>query len=283
MTSTETALTRSATTFARVTVALDLSAAADRATPVGSALARHAGVPLGLLVVGGPGLDPEINRLELRERARRLAPPPSLTVLADLDPVARLVEVANSEGSLLCLATHGRGVIATSMLGSVSRAVVEAARRPVVLVGPRVPASPASFDTIVVGFDPAASNGRLLDVVAAWAHALHAGVHLVAVEEPSHWLLFGREPVGPQLEILLGGVARRLRAGGLDVRSTVIRVGRPAPALADVAARDGRALLALSSWHPFGLPGVAIRAAHLAPAPVVIVPSSRAFGERTVR
>jgi nucleotide-binding universal stress UspA family protein len=222
--------------------------------------------------------------MELQERARPLAPPPeSLTVLADLDPVARLVDVANAQGGLLCLATHGRGVIAASMLGSVSRAVAEAARRPVVLVGPHVPVDADVFDTIVVGFDPASSNDTLLDVVASWAHVLHAGVHLVVVEEPTHWLLFGREPAGAQLETLLSGVARRLRTAGLEVRSTVIRVGHPAPALADVAARDGRALLALSSWRPSGLSGVAIRAAHLAPAPVVIVPSAPELAETTAR
>jgi nucleotide-binding universal stress UspA family protein len=82
-------------------------------------------VPLGLVVVGGPGLDPEVNRVELGERAERLAPPrTSLEVLADLDSVVRVAELANADGALLCLSTHGRGVIATSMLGSVSRQVV---------------------------------------------------------------------------------------------------------------------------------------------------------------
>jgi nucleotide-binding universal stress UspA family protein len=166
MTSTDTALMRADSTFARVTVALDLSTAADRATPVGSALARQAGVPFELVVVGGPRLDPEVDRMELRERAARLAPPrPSLEVLTDLDPVARLAELADSHGNLLCLATHGRGVLATSMLGSVSRRLVEAACRPVVLVGPHVSTDTDRVDTIVVGFDPAGANDALVETV----------------------------------------------------------------------------------------------------------------------
>ncbi len=272
MTSTQIAQPGHETSFGRVAVALDLSADGDRAVPVGSALARQAGVPLDLVVVGGPGMDPDVDHADLRRRVELAGVEPNLVVLRSDDAAESLESFAAEDGRVLCLATHGRGSIASALIGSVSRHVVEHTVRPTVLVGPAVHVFAPRYDTIVVGVDPAFPHEPLLDAAATWARVLGARVHLVAVEEPVSWMLTGREPVGPRLDSLLERDATRLAAAGADVRTTVIHVGRPAPALVDVAERDGRSLLAVASGHRGALSAVTTRIAHTAPVPVVVVP-----------
>ena len=270
VTSTRTVLPTSDTALGQVAVALDLSPLADRAVPVGAALARQADVPLELVVVGGLGMDPEIDQAELRRRAGLAGIDPLLIVLQDEDPVARLCEFGGEDGRVLCLSTHGRGSIASAVVGSVSRHVAENAQHPTVLVGPKARVDVPRFDTIVVGVDPAHTNDDLLDTVGGWAKVLGAQVHLVAVEEPLNWMLAGTEPVGHRLETVLNDDAARLAGRGIEVRTTVVHVGRPAAALVDVAERDGRCLLAVSAGRRNSLSAVTARVAHMAPVPVVV-------------
>jgi nucleotide-binding universal stress UspA family protein len=260
------------TTFERIAVALDLSTDGDRALPVGSALARQAGVPLDLVVVGGPGMDPEVDDTELRRRVALSDVEPSLIVLRDDDAARSLETLGAEDGRVLCLSTHARGAIASAFVGSVSRHVVEHASRPTVLVGPSVHAHAARYDTIIVGVDPALPHERLVQAASGWAQVLDARVHLVAVEEPVSWMLTGRDVVGPALDDLLATDAARLAADGLDVRTTVVHVGRPATALVDVAEREGRCLIAVASGHRGSLSAVTTRVAHAAHVPVVVVP-----------
>jgi nucleotide-binding universal stress UspA family protein len=255
-----------------VAVALDLAADGDRAVPVGSVLARQAGVPLDLVVVGGPGMDLEVDATELRRRVALTGLEPTLVVLRDEDPARRLGMFGAEDGRVLCLSTHARGSIASAVVGSVSRDVVKHASRPTVLVGPAVHVHPPRYDSIVVGVDHAFPHEALLDAASSWAQALGARVHLVAVEEPASWMLTGRELVGPRLDSLLERDAMSVGAAGLDVRTTVIRVGRPATVLVDMAEREGACLIAVSSGHRGALSAVTTRVAHTAPVPIVVVP-----------
>jgi nucleotide-binding universal stress UspA family protein len=270
VTSTRTVPTYRDIAFGQVAVALDFSPNADRAVPVGVALARQVDVPLELVVVGGPGMDPEIDQTELRRRAGLTGIEPQLIVLQDEDPAGRLCEFGGEDGRVLCLSTHGRGSVTSAILGSVSRHVAENAHHPTVLVGPKASVDLPRFETIVVGVDPAHPNDELLDTAGGWAKQLGAQVHLVAVEEPLNWMVAGTEPVGHRLESVLNEDAARVAARGLDVRTTVIHVGRPAGALVDVAERDGRCLLVVSTGRRNTLSAVTSRLAHLAPVPVVV-------------
>jgi nucleotide-binding universal stress UspA family protein len=270
MTSTCTVPPRKDTVLGQVAVALDLSSSADRAVPVGAALARQADVPLELVVVGGVGMDPEIDQAELRRRTGLTGIEPQLIVLQDDDAAGRLCEFGGEDERVLCLSTHGRGAMASAVLGSVSRRVAENAQHPTVLVGPKARIDVPRFDTIVVGVDPAHPNDELLDTAAGWAKVLGAHVHLVAVEEPVNWMLAGTEPIGHRLESALNEDAARVAARDLDVRTTVIHVGRPAAGLVDVADRDGRCLLVVSAGQRNSLSAVTVRVAHMATVPVVV-------------
>jgi nucleotide-binding universal stress UspA family protein len=237
-------------------------------------------VPVELVVVSAPGLDPEADRAELVDRAARLGQCGLTTVvLQNLDAVAALNDFAAGTGRLLCMATHGRGGIARSFLGSVAQGVAGAAHDPLVLVGPRVDDVPDRFSTLVVGVDPAVPPGHLLSVVVGVAKTLAAAVHLVSVEESSHWLFLGTPPVGPRLDRLVSEAADEVRAQGVEVTTTVVRVGRPALALADIAAQCHGCLLVMSSRsidpeYP-ELSATTTRTAHLAASPVLVVPPAK--------
>lgn len=270
VTSTQTVPHRHETALGQVAVALDLSPNADRAVPVGAALARQAGVPLEFVVVGSPGMDPEVDYSELRRRVALAGVEPLLIRLRDENAAGRLCEFGAEDERVLCLSSHGRGSVAAAVLGSVSRYVAENAEHPTVLVGPKARVDAPRFDTIVVGVDPAYPNDALLDTAAGWAKALGAQVHLVAVEEPVNWMLAGTEPVGHRLEGVLNEDAARVGARGLEVRTTVIHVGRPATALVDVTHRDGQCLLFVSTGHRNALSAVTARVVHMAPVPVIV-------------
>ncbi len=268
------------TVFSRVTIPLDLSAASDRAIPVGVTLAGQAGVPIELVVVMSPGLDPGPDLAELDDRVTGIRG--SLvqrSVLESLDVAGALTDLANGSGRLLCMATHGRTGIAASFAGSVAKQVLKGAREPVLLVGPHVDHVPERFDTIVVGVDPAAPHRELVTTAASLARILGADVHLVTIEEASHWLLLGSSATGPSLDQLLDDAAGLVSAAGVAVTTTIVRVGSPAPVLADVAARHTGSLLAMSSkladlGERTGLGAVATRVTHMAGVPVLFVPGS---------
>jgi nucleotide-binding universal stress UspA family protein len=233
-------------------------------------LARQARVPLELVVVGSPGMDPEVEYIELRQRVALAGVEPLLIVLRDDDPAGRLCEFGAEDERVLCLSARGRGSVASAVLGSVSRYVAENAVHPTVLVGPKARVDAPRFDAIVVGVDPAYPNDALLDTAGGWAKMLGAQVHLVAVEEPVNWMLAGTEPVGHRLERVLNEDAARIAARRLEVRTTVIHVGRPATALVDVARRDGQCLLFVSTGHRNALSAVTARVVHTAPVPVIV-------------
>jgi nucleotide-binding universal stress UspA family protein len=196
-----------------------------------------------------------------------------LLALQDLDPVACLSDLAARDDRLLCLATHGRDAVTSSLVGGVARGVARRAEQPLVLVGPAVTPIDDRIDSIVVGFDPGARNDRLLRVAGGWARQLDAQVHLVAVEQPGHWLLVGSEPVGFPLDALLARAAADPCLDGLRTRTSVLRVGRPATVLADVAARE-RCMVAVTAGpgghHRLG--PVPSRLARRASVPVLVVP-----------
>jgi nucleotide-binding universal stress UspA family protein len=268
------------TVFSRVTVPLDLSAASDRAIPVGVTLANQAGVPIELVVVIAPGIDPGPDLTELDDRAEEIGGTlVERSVLQSLDVAGALTDRANGSGRLLCMATHGRTGIAASFTGSVAREVLKVAREPVLLVGPHVDQVPERFATIVVGVDPAAPHRDLVTTAASLARILGTDVHLVTIEEASHWLLLGHSSTGPSLDQLLDEAADLVRAAGVAVTTTIVRVGSPAPVLADMAARRAGSLLAMSSkvaelGERTGLGAVATRVTHMAGSPVLFVPGA---------
>ena len=137
----------------RVLIATDGSAAADEAVEFGVELARDEGakvifvhvVPYSHMVsTNGFGLmgqvpyEPTDWDEKLLDDARGAATcegVPAGTALLRGDPVAEIVRHADAiDADLIVVGSRGHGAIASALLGSVSRGILGASRRPVLIV-----------------------------------------------------------------------------------------------------------------------------------------------------
>ena len=137
----------------RVLIATDGSTAADEAVELGVELARDEGaevifvhvVPYSAVVsMNGFGLmghvpyEPTEWDKELLEEAQAAAKRenvPAGTALLRGEPVAEIVRHADTiDADLIVLGSRGHGAIASALLGSVSRGILGATTRPVLVV-----------------------------------------------------------------------------------------------------------------------------------------------------
>ena len=134
----------------RIVIAFDGSDASREALEQGVALARAAGAVATLVyvrharlpLVGDPFYARALGR-ELRrgrdglDEARALAAEAGVAAEAELlegDPAERVVELAQLRGAeLIVVGCRDRGALAEALLGSVSRAIVHGADRPVLV------------------------------------------------------------------------------------------------------------------------------------------------------
>jgi nucleotide-binding universal stress UspA family protein len=86
------------------------------------------------------------------------------------------------ERSLVCMSSHGHGMLTSALLGSVSTAVLASTSGPLLMVGPKAgwgtPETP-----VVVCVDGSEVSHQSLPTARAWAARLGAGVTLVTVAE----------------------------------------------------------------------------------------------------
>ena len=142
--------------FAVIMVALDGSPFAERALPLATALARHAGKPAqielvhvhdsGVYAANAPALDPGLENeraaemsVDLEAVARRLAQDTTLHVTAATlrgrDVAQSLASHAAERGAdLLVMTTHGRSGIKRAFLGSVAEQILRITQVPVLVV-----------------------------------------------------------------------------------------------------------------------------------------------------
>ncbi len=98
--------------FPRVLVPLDLGREADRALPVGAALARRLCIDLDVACVTSPHLNPLEEEAEIRRHAQSLDVEVDRVLLAyDEDAVEGLLAERDATDGLLCCATHARHVV----------------------------------------------------------------------------------------------------------------------------------------------------------------------------
>jgi nucleotide-binding universal stress UspA family protein len=140
-------------TMKRILIATDGSAAADEAVELGVELARDEGaeailvhvVPTADLVsMNGFGLmgyvphDPTEWDEQMLEDAQAVAERegvPAGTALLRGDPVAEITRHADTiEADLIVVGSRGHGALTSALLGSVSRGILSASRRPVLVV-----------------------------------------------------------------------------------------------------------------------------------------------------
>lgn len=138
--------------FKKILIAVDESAFAAHAADIGTELARSLGAEVAFVTVidtsiGGPAQDSipadlwmataerEAKDRLAAYRDRAAAHPPALTFTVSGKPATKIVQAAaNWPADVIVMGTHGRGVVANMLLGSVAQGVLRSADCPVLIV-----------------------------------------------------------------------------------------------------------------------------------------------------
>jgi nucleotide-binding universal stress UspA family protein len=166
-------------------VPLDGSPFAERALPVAERLAAAIGAELHVVRVVPDDYGIKEAEAYLDKLISGLDTPVS-SAGVDVGRVpASVIQKAGAtlERAAVCLATHGRGRLATAVLGSVADAVIATSSSPVVVIGPAAGPGPAGAPVLAC-VDGSALSERTVSPAVAWAGALGVGVTVVTVAEP---------------------------------------------------------------------------------------------------
>lgn len=268
----------------RILIPLDGSSLSEAAMPFGAALARAAGAAVELIhVVEMPALldlptstlipDPARVRDYLHDAAARQIPGVEVEVdVRSGDAVDELLAHATEEpGTMVVMATHGRGGLGRLVLGSVADKVVRLSTVPVGLIRPVEDGAPVQRDisSIAVALDGSETAELGLALAVDLARSAGATLHLVEVAEPlwtSPWIASSPEMLAvnanqmAELDLLaqedartyLAATADRLRAEAPDLQvDVVMRVGRAAEEI-DRAATEADADVVVVTSHGRG-------------------------------
>jgi nucleotide-binding universal stress UspA family protein len=269
------------TMFDRVVVPLDLGGPADRALPVGQAVARKLGARLDAVMVTSRGVDPRVDEHEARWHARSVGCElDGVELRTDGHVVEGLLAVAGAPRTLLCMATHAQGAAADLVLHSVSEQVLRRAPVPVLAVGPRtVIVPPPRLDALVccIGADVALAR-RLLPVVVEWSRHLSCEPALVHVAAPG--AAHPSSDVSADRATLedLAQLTRELSVRGVTATWHTVSDSDPASGILLFASDLPGAVVVMASHGRTGLRRLALGSVTLevlahSPQPVLVVPA----------
>jgi nucleotide-binding universal stress UspA family protein len=264
------------TMITRIVVPLDGSALARHALPTARSIALTLGASVVLLTThwtDGVGdaqhhLDDQAAKL-----GQELGATPMETLLVhDRDAPGAILAQAEEDGTVVCMATHGRSGFGEAVLGSVAEGVVRRSRQPLILVGPNVdPEFPVPPGDVLVPVDGSSTSEAALPIARQWATSLRRGLRVMEV------LPAGKGIVERSREEESTYV-RRL-ADALDDQPTihweVLHALDPGDAIVTAARRERAALIAISTHGRSGvgrlvLGSVAMRVVHQSPCAVLV-------------
>lgn len=159
-----------------IVVPLDGSAFAERALRPACSIAARLEQARVLLVSCAPD-DIDVAQRQLDDRASLFAEVVDVEtrIIGNGDPADTiLATVASEPNGTLCMATHGRGGIRATVLGSVATQVVCGSTQPLVLVGPncRTALLPAEQGRLLVCSDGSALSDSIMPAAATWCDRL---------------------------------------------------------------------------------------------------------------
>lgn len=170
--------------FTNVIVPLDGSDFATLALPVGCAFADALGASTNVIGIARSDAELSLTYDHVHDEAKRAGlDAADVEIRVDPDPVGILLDFQTDEHNLLCLASHDHVPAAAKLMHAVGSAVIERARRPVIVVGTNVSMERTARD-VVVAIDGMSEAQPLLAVAATWARALHSRLRIVTVYEP---------------------------------------------------------------------------------------------------
>jgi nucleotide-binding universal stress UspA family protein len=210
-----------------IVIPLDGSEFAGRALPLGIELAWSANAAVH--VIGVARTDEELAWTydHVYDDAKRAGLDlENVEVRVDPEPVKALLEIADLEGTALCLASHDRMPPAAKLLHSVGSDLIERSEHPLVVVGPNGSTEWLGSD-VVVALDGAGNGEPLLAVAAAWALTMRSRLRIVTVYEPvlsdlrrsEHFSRYHGPPGNP--DVYLAAMRERVADVGLAGVDTV--------------------------------------------------------------
>jgi nucleotide-binding universal stress UspA family protein len=277
-----------------ILVPLDGSDLAEKALPVAAELARRTGASLRLVhvhvpiaadpiyVEGLPVIDEHMRSLRheheqayLDQARQRLAAGVAVSVaLLDGPPAATLAAHAQASGAaLVVMTTHGRGGLERAWLGSMADELVHLSPVPLLLLRPEPGSVPSPFRRTLVPLDGSARAESILEHVLELARLEPAAeLVLLDVVQPiasTVWTpgaaltssVVTADVTQRQEEHArhyLDGVARRLQAAGVGVRTRIELAAGVASAILDVARDEQAGLVALATHGRSGLARLAL-------------------------
>jgi nucleotide-binding universal stress UspA family protein len=266
--------------FNSIIVAFDLVSDAHRALTVARTLAELGHLPVQLITVPAPPwILEEIDTSELVRFADESDESLQPCVIEQDDDAGSAIarHVNSSEGSLLVLATSAEGPGSRHFLGTLAESVLARVEKPVLLVGPNVPATcRLDTPTLVACVDSVDSADAALPAIADWVHAFGGGRPRCAEVIGTDAGDWGDVRASSRLR----DYAARLTAFGVDASWKVLHGGDPMAWLEDLAESVDEAVLVASSghatdwnshWH-----GATRRLVQTATRPVFVVPARRA-------
>lgn len=268
----------------KVVVPLDGSQLAARSLVPARTLAERTGACLLLMTTHWDG-EVDEPRDHLEKQAADLGFERVETkVVRDRLAGAAILAEANERGAVVCMATHGRGGLGRTVLGSVAEEVLRHSTRPLLLVGPALEPGAWQFqhwfvDTgLLVAIDGSRASEAIVPVAAEWCSVLGL--------QP--WVVQVAPDPDPGLEaergIETGGVRRAaesLAFAGLDPQWEVLHGDDVATSLLDFATHLPAALIAMTTHGRGGvarvaLGSVAMRIVHHSRCPVLVLQPARA-------
>jgi nucleotide-binding universal stress UspA family protein len=249
--------------FSEIIVPLDGSELSAHALVPACTIAKHLDVPMRVLSFHPPAA----NGDELREiidgqieQAGGMSPsveiePLDSSVSEQLDPILEA-----SPDALVVMSTRGRGHSA-ALLGSVANEILATFHRPVVLIGPSC--DPGAFRTdgrLVVAADRGDGTSAVLDLAAGVLDTFGYTAQIVNVLDPETATAMERSRGGPEGSDLPheSAMAHRYanelgRTTGQEIDYVVLHAKHPGPAIAEHAADEDAALIAMATHARTGL------------------------------
>jgi nucleotide-binding universal stress UspA family protein len=260
----------------KVIVPLDGSELSESAIAPARAIAARAGASL-LFMTTGWDSDVSAPRRYLDVHAAIADAEADVDVILDREAVdAICLKAQQDRDALVCMATHGRGGLRETVIGSVAQAVIRNIRRPLVLVGPdnvlgdSLPASPH----LLIALDGSDASEAVLPAAMDLALALGADVRLVQV-------VFTPEVIkvsGPRTAeaVALEDACKQVRDAGVEADYEIIDDHDTSARLASYAAELPASIVAVATHGRTGLArvalgSVAIRFVRRSSCPVLVV------------
>ena len=265
--------------FTSIVVALDLEWQGDRALPIAQALSELGDVSVELLTVSSPSMSEEVDAFALRQRATANGwSADSYVIVHDNDPARAIVHHIDSRpGALLVMATTAKSPLRSHFLGSVSEAVLNRIDRPVLLIGPHVPATnPMAATTLIACVDSTNVATAAFTAVTSWVETFTSATPWVVEVLPAPQHSGGG--VAQLVESLhVHNLAQRLISAGVETAWEVLHGDDIVERLEEFANANDDAVLVTTStnwtddhthWH-----STTRRLVQHTTRPVLVVPS----------